>query len=389
MSQLAFQLFFKKTANKNFSFYLVIGVVIAALIALQQFSLGSYNNFNIFKASFSHLVQGQNLYIAYPQQYDDLFLYNPTFAVLFAPFAYLPQSFSMLLWAVISMLVYLVAVKQLPISKAEVLFLMALCLPDSINSLQHQQVNHINLGLMLLAFVCLRTQKPVLAALFTVLIFFIKVYPAAIGLCFVFFPEKRKYLVWCAIWFAVFFALPLLFVSFQNLAQQYHNWFVSLKNDRSMEENSTSLSLISINYQWLKNPVNPSVIQFCGLGFLMLPLLLKRSLLHIQKLQTLYLAAILLFVIVFNHAAESATYLLAVTGVGLWYVSSKKNPLDVLLLSLVILFTVLPVTDLVPSFIKKQFIQPYSIRAVPCVLVWMRIIYQLLTIKPDYGKAKI
>lgn len=42
-----------------------------------------YNNYVIFKMSFPHLVNNEDLYIVQPEEHWDLYKYTPTFAVLF------------------------------------------------------------------------------------------------------------------------------------------------------------------------------------------------------------------------------------------------------------------------------------------------------------------
>ena len=317
-------------------FLLAGTLILAALITWQQFSLGKYNNFQIFISSFPHLLEGKDLYLFYPDQYLDVFLYNPSFAVLFAPFSYLPIWLGMFILASGSFLIYLYALGKLPVTNPARLFIFIFCLPDCINSLQHQQLNHINLAFMLLAFIMMLNNKQMQAALFTTILIFLKVYPAAIGLCFLFFPNKIKFLGWCIAWAAVLFILPAIFVGFDGLVMQYKNWFASLGADRTIEEFSTALSLISINYQWLKNPLNPLAIQVTGLVLTLLPLLIKRKYFNNLTWQLTYLSAILLFIIVFNHAAESATYMLAVFGVALWYSVNVKTKLNTLILVLLV-----------------------------------------------------
>jgi hypothetical protein len=36
-------------------------------------------------------------------------------------------------------------------------------------------------------------------------------------------------------------------------------------------------------------------------------------------------------------------------------------------------------SDLFPKFIRDEFIKPYSLKALPCVLIWLAVSYQLLT----------
>jgi hypothetical protein len=43
------------------------------------------------------------------------------------------------------------------------------------------------------------------------------------------------------------------------------------------------------------------------------------------------------------------------------------------------LFTVLSPTDLFPRFLRKAYVVPYVLKAVPCIFVWARLTYELLT----------
>jgi hypothetical protein len=49
---------------------------------------------------------------------------------------------------------------------------------------------------------------------------------------------------------------------------------------------------------------------------------------------------------------------------------------------LVLVFTCLSGTDFFPPYVKKHFVYPYTIKAVPCIIVWCVMFAELLTIKP-------
>ena len=53
-------------------------------------------NFEIFRTASRHLLSGQDLYAEYPAEHTDRFKYSPTFALLFAPFAWLPWPLALL-----------------------------------------------------------------------------------------------------------------------------------------------------------------------------------------------------------------------------------------------------------------------------------------------------
>ena len=105
--------------------------------------------------------------------------------------------------------------------------------------------------------------------------------------------------------------------------------------------------------------------------------------------RNLLAASFLLFVILFNKMAESPTYILAVMGVAMWWVSrTVRYPTDGWLLGLVIVLTSLSPTDLFPQAIQEGFFQPYTIKAVPCLLVWIRILWEIFRIEITTQKSR-
>ena len=79
-------------------------------------------------------------------------------------------------------------------------------------------------------------------------------------------------------------------------------------------------------------------------------------------------------IIIFNKMAESPTYVYAVAGVALWFMGLQKpNNLDYTLLIFVIIFTSLSPSDIFPRNLRDHFFTPYNIKAVPCLLVWLRV----------------
>lgn len=361
--------------QKKITFY-ILALLLATVIAIQVLITKGYNNFAIFSSSFPHLLNHQNLYNEYPNEYNDLFLYNPTASLFFAPFHYIPLLPGLIIWLSINVVAFIFALSKLPVAKNIKVSIFLICLPDVINSLQHQQVNTISIAFILLTFIYLKDGQPYLAGLITAFCLFIKIYPAACGLFFFFFDNKLKFISSVVFWSLVIGAFPLLFISLPDLLNQYHNWFVSLQNDRTVNELRTCISLISIGYTWFSPPINAVLIQVVGLFILLLPLTQFKQYQNV-KWQMNYVAAVCVFLIIFNHTAESATYIIAVTGIALWYYNNPPSLVNNLLLILVIVFTILAPTDIYPSYIKDQYLHRYSIRAVPCTIVWIKIIYDL------------
>ena len=95
----------------------------------------------------------------------------------------------------------------------------------------------------------------------------------------------------------------------------------------------------------------------------------------------LLLSSTLIFTVIFSTSSESPTYIIAFTGVAIWFVTQKK-PLkawQVVLFVFAMALTSFSPSDLFPKFIRNEFIKPYSLKALPCVLIWLAITYQLLT----------
>lgn len=89
-------------------------------------------------------------------------------------------------------------------------------------------------------------------------------------------------------------------------------------------------------------------------------------------------ASILLWMVVFNHKAESATFVIAVAGIGLWWSTVERIPLVDVLILLTMVLTVLSPTDLFPRAVRERWVLPYALKALPCLLIWVRIQQHLL-----------
>jgi predicted Co/Zn/Cd cation transporter (cation efflux family) len=95
----------------------------------------------------------------------------------------------------------------------------------------------------------------------------------------------------------------------------------------------------------------------------------------------------LIWLVIFNHKAESPTFIIAIAGVGIWYFSKSNRPIFDTILMLVALFlTSLSVTDLIPSDFRKSYVYPYSIKALGCFVVWVKILWEIVA--PKSSKLK-
>ena len=98
-----------------------------------------------------------------------------------------------------------------------------------------------------------------------------------------------------------------------------------------------------------------------------------------QYLRLEYLAAILLALIIFNHKSESATFIVAVVAIAIWYFS-KQNPtrMERIVLGFAFVFTVLVATDIFPPGVKKTWLVPYSVKVWASIWIYALIVIDLI-----------
>jgi hypothetical protein len=179
------------------------------------------------------------------------------------------------------------------------------------------------------------------------------------------------------------FVIPLLFVSLNELIGIYRSWFNMLASDPPNELNH---SVMSVMKNWFGLNLDKKYVQLAGIVLLIIPLL-RWNLFQEKVFRLLFLCSILIWVVIFNHKAESATYIIAVAGCALWFFNSEQKPFDVFLIVLLILFTCLSPTDLFPKFLRQDYIVPYSLKGLPCILIWIKIQYELLSL--SWGKQHL
>src|SRR5204863_8050541 len=93
----------------------LLGLYVASALAvtLQQGVLHPSNNFRVFRSATINLLAGRDLYAAHPEQHFDFYKYSPTFALLFAPLAYLPFAVAFLCWTLLNALLLWYALERL------------------------------------------------------------------------------------------------------------------------------------------------------------------------------------------------------------------------------------------------------------------------------------
>lgn len=242
-----------------------------------------------------------------------------------------------------------------------------------LQSLQNTQSNALVAGLMILSFACLERDHRSLAALTIALSFYVKIYGAVTLLLVLLYPGKMRTLAWFVLWMVALGLLPLFVVSPAQLVFLYRSWAGLLTTDQAA---STGVSVVVWLQRWVGLDLSKSAVMVAGLALTLLPLCRVRA--HADPVfRVLELSTLLIWAVIFNHKAEPSTFVVAVCGVAVWYFAQARSTPRLVLLALVFVFTCLSTTSIFPVLLRRSLVEPWSLRVMPCLLVWVVAVWQL------------
>ncbi len=361
---------------KNPTYIVLFNGAIVLIVAAQQYFQNSYNTFKTYQYAVYHFFQKLPLYDAYPHQYDGYFIYNPTFPLLFIPFAYLPVPLGILAWVMSLMVAFYYGLRLLPIQRDKMVFIYFYSVISLVTALQNFDTAPMVAACIFGAFAYAERKDYFRATFFPNVGFFVKGY-VAIGACFLMMRKfKRRVFPYVFFWFSFFLLLPLVKYSPAELIQIYQDWGTSYASERI---NNIGISVMGLLRNLFGLPVSVLYTQiFAGL-LLILTMVVLSFRKNYAQAKFHYLRYVLIWVVIFNHLATTSTYIIAVPGVAIWYVISERTWMDKLLLGLTFVLTVLSPTDLFPAYIRNKYIMPNSLPALGPTLVFILLQYELLS----------
>jgi hypothetical protein len=378
--------FFDKPFFKNKKSITIVWLVASLIAILPKFFRNSYNNYQIYKQVFWHVVHQVPLYTEYPAEYFDKNHYGPIFSIIIAPFALLPDFLGVVLWTIVITAIILYSIHKLPLKELQIVSVLWICFNEYLIAVQSFQVNAIMVFIIIMSYVFIDQKKDFWSAMLIALGTFIKLY-GIVGLAFFFFSKnKSKFILSLLFWSVLFFILPMLISSPHYIVERYVEWYVELvhKNDTNAVLGSyQDFSVMGVFRRFLNDASIPNT-PFLIIGLLLfgLPYLRTKSYRN-KNFQMLLLSSVLIFTVIFSSGSESPTYIIAFVGVAIWYVIQPKPRSKFILFLLVfaLILTSFSHTDLCPTFIIENYVRKYSLKAIPCILIWLVIIYQMLTLK--------
>jgi hypothetical protein len=387
MSKLA-----KLVYNKPFVLALYFGLSLFAVVKSVILD-HIHDNYLVYKSGFINTIHQLTPFGQVRGPSHDVYHYGPVFALLMALFALLPDGVGVILWVLFNAWALYIAIKLLPLKENHYVVILLICAHELMTSSSNVEINPLIGALIILSFVFIRGKKDFWAALMICIGMFIKLY-GVVGLAFFFLSQnKPKFILSMLFWSVVLFLLPMLISSPSYIIKTYHDWYGDLlaKNMNNIGPSLQDISAMGLirnifNYRQLSNitVIIPGILLF-ALWYL------RVKIFNNIQYQLLLLASTLIFVIIFSSSSESPTYIIAFAGVGIWFMNLDRpvTGFEIGLFVFALLVTSLSPSDLFPKYVRMHYIIPYKLKALPCVLIWLKIIYETVTRKFEQKNIEI
>lgn len=343
-------------------------VWIAAVIVIALQAAARENNvFLTFRTSWFNLAEGRDLYQLNPSHHD-YYKYSPTFALLFAPFALLPLTGGLLLWTAVNAgaLYYALGrifAGELLLAARGIVFL------DAVSSMQNAQSNVLSAALMILAFAELEKRRELSAAIAVTLGTLIKIFPIMAAAFAIFRPYRvPRFALWGILCGVVGILLPLVVVSPDQLKELYRSWGALSKMDTATR--GIGYSVMEHIEMLMRREIPHAPVQLLGAAVLLAPLR-RYWMWGNERFRLFFLASVLMYAVIFNHKAESPTFVIATAGVTIWFLTVQRTRLAWIAFALFVVGTTLSSSDVMPEVLQEGFFKPYKLKTVPVLFVWV------------------
>lgn len=383
------------TLKKVLCSYLTIGILwgTAALVIVMLKYHGDadrLNNWLIYRKTFYHAVEHLNLYAYYPEEYFDHNLYGPLFSLLIAPFAVLPKLAGAIVWELFLAGSMFYTLMQFPGKREKKILLMWYVSNEVVSALLMTQFNMIIAAIVPATYLCLRKEKEWGAGLLVAIGTLTKIYGIA-GLCVLpLIKHRGKFAVWTIVWLVILTILPMMVWGWEYAADQYREWYLCLSNKNEL--NTAAASVIDLSFHQNVSLLGmlhrisgrefsdlyilvPAMILFCA------PYIRVKQY-ESEEFRWGMVASALMSLILFSTGSETSGYIMALTGVGIWYwwaAPEKRGGCSTALLLFALILGSFGHSDLMPKYLRNEYIRPYVLKALPIAIVWILQEWELLT----------
>lgn len=381
------QKFKKIIFNKPLILSLWFGLSLFAVLKSVQINGGTlsttHNNYIIYKHNFLNLLHQHSLFGPEPEYYFDLNHYGPVFGLVIAPFALLPDGIGVTLWVLFLAWSLYYVITKLPLTDFQKTVILLLNINSMMGSSGNVQVNPLIIALVLFSFIFIRNKQDFWAALMIVLGTAIKLY-GVVGLAFFFFSDNKvKLILSLVFWSVVLFVLPMALSSPEFIIKTYHDWYPDLvaKNANNKIGSRAYVCVMGMISRIFNIPDFPTLaVLIPGMILFAVSLVRTRYWRNLQY-QLLLVASTLIFSIIFSSSSEPPTYIIAFIGVSIWFVNLDRpiTAYERFLIIFALVLTNFSPSDLFPRYLRVNYVLPYYLNVLPCLMIWLKIVYEMLT----------
>jgi hypothetical protein len=294
------------------------------------------------------------------------------------------------LWALVCAgAVYAGIVRLLPPRQA--LIALAIAWLAVVGDLQRAQSNALCAGLMILAWVWMERGAHWRAAIAVTLGALVKLFPVSVLAGGIFYPRKIRFGVIVAIVLVLGILLPLIAISPTSLGMQYQWWRAIEARDvaplarygaggADLYAGLMGQFRVWFGVSWPHWPT-----QLSGLLVLLAPLLVQWNRWD-RAFRLQFLTSILVFCVLFNHQAESPSYVIATIGAAIWFAASERATWRTVMMVAVFVIVNLASTDLMPRYLYRTYYVPYLMKTLPLIPLWVAMQLELLGVIRNAGR---
>lgn len=175
----------------------------------------------------------------------------------------------------------------------------------------------------------------------------------------------------------------MLFSSPQFVVQCYQDWYHSL-SDKDIQNSTSTMQDISVKGMARRIFDVPALsnIWFLVPGIILFfSSYIRFDAFKNVNYQLLILASTLIFPIIFSSSSESPTYIIAFVGVAIWFINLNRpvTSFEWFLLIFAIVITSFSPSDLFPKYLSTHVTKKYGLKALPCLMIWLKIVYETWT----------
>ena len=143
---------------------------------------------------------------------------------------------------------------------------------------------------------------------------------------------------------------------------------------------SLGISVLGVMKTWFNLEFSKILVPFTGFMIMCIPLIRLKAY-SVYNFRLYFFTGLLIWMVIFNHKAESPTFIIATSAIFIWFLSGKQTISNIILVCLTFLFTTLSSTDIFPAYVRMTCFEPYYVKVIPCILVWVKIQVDLMLIK--------